>query len=100
MPLVLQLLKTDPELPFQKVPGVIGVVDQDVLDREELGLAVHDHTGVGRDVALAVGESVKGIYSLVGRHVVRKVDNDLHLVGRHVLDLLDLYLALVLGLDD
>ena len=100
VPLILELVETDAQLPFQDVPGVVSVVDEYILDAQELRLVVHDHAGVRGDVALAVGEGVQGVDRLVRGDVVGKVDYDLHLVRSHVLDLLYLDLALLLGLDD
>ena len=100
MPLVLELVETNPQLPLKKIPGVEGVVSKDVLDTEELRLAIHDHAGVRGNVALAVSESVEGVDGLVRRHVVGKVDDNLDLVRGHVLDLLDFDLAFILCLDD
>ena len=100
MPLVLKLREPDLQLPLEKISRVVRVVDQDVLDREELRLVVHDDAGVRGDVALAVRERVEGVDGLVRGHVVRKMDEDLDLLRGHVLNLLDLDLALVLGLQD
>ena len=77
-----------------------GVVFQDFVHGEEHRLVFPDHAGVGADLGLALGESVQGVNGLVRRHVGRQVDDDLHLVGGHVVDLLDVNLLLVLGLDD
>ncbi len=100
MPLVLKLREPDLQLPLEKIPRVVCVVDQDVLDGQELRLVVHNDAGVRGDVALAVRERVEGIDRLVRGHIVRKMHKDLDLLGCHVLDLLDLYLAFVLGLED
>ena len=100
MPLVLEFVEADAQLPFQKILGVVGVIDEYVLDTQELRLVVHNHAGVRGDVALAVGEGVESVYRLVRGDIVRQVDDDLHLVRGHVLDLLDLDLSLFLSLDD
>ena len=100
MPLVLKLGEPDVKLPFEKIPCVVRVVDQYVLDREELRLVLHDDAGVRRDVALAVRERVQSVDRLVRGHIVRKVDKNLDLFRGHILDLLDLDLAFVLGLQN
>ena len=100
VPLVLKLREPDLQLPLEKISRVVRVVDQYVLDREELRLVVHDDAGVRGDVALAVRERVEGIDGLVRGHIVRKVDKNLDLLRGHILDLLDLYLAFVLGFED
>ena len=99
VPVAFQFSEPDAQLRLQEVAGVHGVVFQDVVDAQELRLVVPDHAGVGGDVALAVRERVQGVDGLVGRHVTGQMDEDVHPVGGHVLDLLDLDLALVLGLE-
>ena len=100
MPFVFKFTEPDFQLSLQKVSGVVGVVDEYVLDRKELRLVVHDDASIRGDVAFAVGECVKSIYGLVRRHVVREVDYDVHLIGGHVFDFLDLDFPLVLCLQD
>ena len=99
VPVVFELGKAYAELLFQQVAGVEGIVLEDVVDRKELRLVLHDHAGIRGNVGLAVGESVEGIDGLVGGDIVGKMDDDVHLVGGHIFDLLDLYLPLILGLE-
>ena len=100
VPVGLELVELDLQLLQEDVAGVEGAVLEDVAHREELRFVVLDHAGVGGDVDLAVRERVECVDGLVGRDVVGQVDEDVHLVRGHVLDLLDLDLALVLGLED
>ena len=100
VPVALQLVHADAKLLQQDVTRVEGAVLQDVVHGKELGLVVLDHAGVRGYVALAVRECVQRVDRLVRGHVSRQVDEDFHLVGGHVLDLLDLDLPLVLGLED
>ena len=65
MPVFFEFFEADSELLEQYLPGVEGAVAQDFAHREELGLVVNDNAGVGRQVALAVGESVERIDGLV-----------------------------------
>ena len=100
MPFVLQFAEFDFELLPEDVAGMEGIVFEDVVHREELRLVILDDAGVRVEGRLAVGEGVQGVDGLVGRDVVGKVQDDLHLLGGHVIDFLDLDLAFVLGLDD
>ena len=76
------------------------VVAQDFVHPHEVRMTVLDHTGIGRDGNLAVGEGVERVDGLVGRDVVLQLDHDLHAVRRHVVHLLDLDLSLVAFADD
>ena len=99
VPVAFEFCKLQAKLGLQEVAGVHGVVLKDVVDAQELRLVVPDNAGVRGQVALAVREGVESVDRLVGRHVAGQMDEDVHPVGGHVLDLLDLYLALVLGLE-
>ena len=100
VPVAFQLVEEDPEFLVEEVFGMECVVAQDFVHAHEMGFAVHDDAGVGGEGHLAVGESVERVDGLVGRNVVLQRDVDLHAAARHVVDLLDLDLALVVGLDD
>ena len=100
VPFSFQFVQFDAQLFTQQLHRMEGVVAQDLLDVEELGLVVLDDAGVGGDAGLAVREREKRVDGLVGRDVVGQVDDDFDLGCRHVLDLLDLDLALILGFQD
>ena len=100
MPFVLQLAQSDGQLLTQKVLGMHGAVTEHVVHAEHLRLVVHDHAGVRSDGNLACREGVKSVYGLVRRHIIRQVDDDVHLVCSQVVDLLDLDLSCFLCLED
>ena len=100
MPLVLEFAEPDREFLAQEVTGVLCAVAEHVVDTQNLRLVVEDHACVRCDGHLACGEFIKRIDGLVRRHVVRKVDHDVHLVCGEVVDLLDLDLTGLLGLED
>ena len=79
---------------------MVCVVLQNLVDREEGGLVVPDHAGVGGYLGLALGEGVEGVYGLVGGDIGRKMDDNLHFLGGHIVNLLDVDLLLVLGFED
>ena len=84
----------------QQVLGVINRVAQHIADGEELWFVVLNNTAVGRDIHLAVGEGIKGIESLVGRHSRGEMHLYLHLCSSIVIYLTCLYLAFFDGLED
>ena len=79
---------------------MLGRAAQDLRNPEEVRLLVPDDARVRGDRHLAVGEGVERVDGLVRRLVGRDLNDDFDLVGRIVVDLSDLDLALVVGLND
>ena len=100
MPVVLQFSKLNLKLCLQDVTGMIGVILQDLIYRKEHRLVFTDNACVGGDFGLALSECVQRVNGLVRRNIGRKMDDNLHFVRGHIVYLLDVYLLLLLGLDD
>ena len=100
VPCLAQLAQPDFQLQPQQRLGVLGRAAQDLRNPEEVRLLVPDDARVRGDRHLAVGEGVERVDGLVRRLVGRDLNDDFDLVGRIVVDLSDLDLALVVGLDD
>ena len=97
MPVVLQFREGYAQLFLEQVAGMESAVTQDVVHGHELRLAVLDHHGVGREHDGAFGEGVEGVDGLVGRDVVGQLEHYFDLGSAVVVDLLDLYLAGIVG---
>ena len=98
MPTVLQLVHPVSQLGEEQILRVHRAVFEHVVYGQECRLVVHDYAGVGCDGGFTVGKCIECVYGLVRRHVGRQVDEDIHLVGGDVVYLLELDLALVLGI--
>ena len=98
MPVVLQFAEPDGKLLPEQILRVLRAVAQHVVDAEHLRPVVEDHACIRSYRDLACRECIECIYGLVRRHVVRKVDDDVHLVRRQIVDLLDLDLSRLLRL--
>ena len=99
VPALLELIEANLQLTAKQLPGVVGAVFEDIVDAQELRLAVDDDAGIRGDGNFALGEGIQGVYCLVGRHVIRKMDDNLHLVGGHIVYLLDFDFTLVFFLE-
>ena len=97
VPAVFKFVLLDFQLFLQQVAGVFRVVDENVVHAEELRFVVLDDAGVRGNVRFAIREGIECIYCLVRGNVIRKMDDKICRVGSHIFDLLDFYLALVLG---
>ena len=100
MPRFLELSKLDFQLALQQVTCAVCTDAQDVRNAHEDGLVVKHHATIGGQAHLTICERVERIEHFVRRDVVGQVHHHLHLVGGVVLHLLDLDLALVVGLQD
>ena len=100
VPVILEFIEPDLKFKSEKVTRVLSTVSEHVIDTQYLRLVVKDHTGVRGNGDFAGCECVKCIDGLVRRHIIRKMNHDVHLVSGEVIDLLYLYLAGFLGLED
>ena len=100
MPVVLELVETDLELLTEQTLCMVCAILEDVLHRKELRLVIHDHAGIRRNRYLAVCECVERVDGLVRRHIIRKMYHDLGCRSGQIVDLLDLDLSLLLGLEN
>ena len=100
VPVVLELVETDLELLTEQALCMVCAILEDVLHRKELRLVIHDHAGIRRDRHLAVCESIERVDGLVRRHIIRKMYHDLGCRSGQIVDLLDLDLSLLLGLEN
>ena len=100
MPFLFQFPKLDLQLQFQQVFGMIGRGSQEFVHAHEPGLVIFDHTSIGRNTDFAVGKGVEGICRNIRRNARGQFHLDLYFSRRIVPHLLDLDLALIVGLQD
>ncbi len=100
MPVFRKFRQANLKFGLQQVAGSVGAVPEHVFHAKHERFSVHDHTGIRRDRHFTFGESVQGIYCLVGRDIIGQVDQDLHFFGCIVVNFADLDLAFVVGCND
>ena len=88
---------TNLEFLTKKVLGVFHIVPEDIADGEELRFVVLNDATVRRNVYLAVGESIEGVKSFVGRRSRCQLHLYFHVSRRVVVNVTSLYLAFVDG---
>ena len=98
VPSVFQLPKKYLQFLSQQVFRAQGRVAQYVTCRHENGSVVHNYASLRREVYLAVGKCIQGVYHLVGRYACGQITHYLHLGGGVVVDFLYLDFALLVCL--
>ena len=97
--LFLDLIELYLQLAAQKFARAVGAVAQKLAHGEEMGLVVADHTAVGRDRHLAVGEVIQRVDCLVARCAREQMHHYVGLLGGVVINLAYLYLPLLESLE-
>ena len=100
VPSLIQLAELNLKLQAEQRTCMVGRTAQNLLHAHKARLLVDNYARVWRDRYLARGEGVECIDGLVRRLIISHVDNNLHLVGRQVINLLNLNLTLLVGLDN
>ena len=100
VPSPIQLVELNLQLALEQPLGVVRRVAQDVANTHKDGLIIQNDTGIWRDRDLTVGEGIQRIDSLIRRLVLSNLNYNLNLLGRIIIDLLNLYLTLVVSLDN
>ena len=88
-----------PNLQFlaQQAHGAVHTVAQHIAHREETRFVVFNHTAVGRNINLAIAESIERINGFVGRHTWCQMHLNFHLGRRVVVHTFGLNLPLING---
>ena len=100
MPVAFEFAETNLKFLAEKVFRVESVIAQDFIYPEELRLLVDDDACIRRYGNLAIRECVESVNRFVRRDVVREMNQYLRLLGGEVLNLANLYLTLVLRLEN
>ena len=99
VPLLVKLVELELELCFEHGHRRVGGPAEHVAHPHKHRLIVDNDAGHGAHRRLAGRERVERIHHLVGRNPRQQMDHNLHVLCRVVLDLFDLDLAFVVGLD-
>ena len=100
VPVLLQFAQPDIQFGLEQFARMVDTTAKYLPHAHEVRLVVHNHARIRRDRHFAIRKSVQRVDSLVRRLVVAHMDDNLDPVRRIVVDLFDLDLALVIGLDD
>ena len=98
MPRLVQLIEANLQLATKQVACMVGRVTENILHAHKTWLLIHDNARIGRDRYLARGEGVERVDGLIARLIVGNVNDNLHLVSGQIIHLLNLNLAILVGL--
>ena len=100
MPRLVKLHEFNLKLTTKKRLRVVRRVAQNITNAHKHRLIIYNNTRIWRDRDLTIGKGIQSIYSLIRRLIGSHLNDNLHLLGSVVIDLLNLYLTLIVRLDD